>query len=129
MIRGWLLVLCALLTVWEPVNLGLLASSLLPSLVDHPSELALLALRIGATALGVAAGIALWTLRPDAVRLAKVALCVSALTTSVILLTPYFPSNRLPGTTGPRLAVSMAYYAGWYAYLVKSRRVRQTYGI
>lgn len=127
-VGGWLLVLCALLLVWHPLSLGLVASSTLDRLPVRglPFALALL-LRLLVTALGIAAGLALLTRRGAAVALAKTALVASAATDLFVYLTPYYPNNRLPGDTVWYVAASLAYHGVWLAYLFRSSRVRDTY--
>src|SRR5262245_29194787 len=127
-IGGWLLVLCLLLLVWQPISFGLLASGLLNrlSIRGWPFALVLL-LRVTVCALGIAAGLALLRRLPGAVTMAKVALIVSAATDVFVYTTPYFPNNRLPGDTPIVVAVSLAYHAIWLTYLVRSKRVRDTF--
>src|SRR5262245_58225372 len=56
-IRGWLLVLCALLLVWQPLNLGLTMAPLVDRLSSRGPGLAvILLLRLIGAALGIAAG-------------------------------------------------------------------------
>lgn len=127
-IRGWLLLLCLLLIVWQPVSVGLTASRALGSIAFGGASLVLvLLLRILVAALGVSAGLALFGRRPAAVTLALVALIVSAATDLFIYLTPYFPRNRAPGETPVFVAVSALYHGGWILYLRRSRRVRATF--
>jgi hypothetical protein len=127
-VRGWLLVLCALLLIWHPLSLALAASSVLDALAIRGLSLALvLALRLLVTALGIAAGLALLARRAGAVLLAKVALVASAATDVFVYSTPYYPSNRLPGDTVWLIAASLAYHGVWLAYLFRSIRVRNTY--
>ena len=127
-IRGWLLVLCLLLLLWEPVSLGLVASSVVGSVAVRGFGLALmLALRIGVAGLGIAAGLALWNLRPSALVLTRAALVASAATSVLTLTTPYFPNNRRPGTTAPLVAGMVCYYGGWLLYLWRSRQVRSAF--
>ena len=72
---GHLLLLCALLCVWEPVNLALAASRNLGELAtDSIGQTAFLGFRLLVAASGIAAGVALWNRRPHAVALAQVAL-------------------------------------------------------
>ena len=127
--RGWLLVLCLLLTIWEPLSLGLLASAVLPHILDRPAALFVLALRVVVTGCGVAAGIALWRFRPHGVALAKIFLVLSALTVVLIYLTPFFPSNRMPGDAVPMATLLVGYNASWFWYLVRSRRVKELFAI
>ena len=127
-IRGWLLLLCALLLAWGPISLALVTSSALPALSVRGLPLAfLLTARIFVTAFGIAAGIALMTRRGSALPMAKSALVLSAATDIVVYATPYFPSNRMPGDTPIYIAASLAYHALWLTYLFRSKRVRRTY--
>jgi hypothetical protein len=127
-VGGWLLVLCLLLLVWQPLSIALVASSALDALAIRGLPLALIMLmRLGVAAVGIAGGLALVKRRPGAVTLAKAALLLSAAADLVVYTTPYFPSNRPPGTTPFYIAASIAYSAVWIAYLTRSRRVRETY--
>jgi hypothetical protein len=124
-VGGWLLVLCLLLVIWQPISTGLVASSVLDSLTFRGIPLALiLAVRVLVTGFGVGAGLALLGRRPGAVALAKVSLIAAAATDLFVYLTPYFPSNRAPGETPIVVIASMTYYVAWLAYLGRSRRVR-----
>lgn len=128
-IGGWLLILCALLLVWGPVSLGLVASSALQSLSIRGLPLAAgLTVRIFVAAFGIAAGIALFTRRGPAVSMAKSALVLSAAADLLVYVTPYFPSNRMPGDTPLYVTASVAYHTLWIAYLMRSQRVKNTYG-
>jgi hypothetical protein len=128
-VGGWLLVLCVLLLIWQPLSLGLLASGVLNDLALRGVPLALvLLLRVLITAFGIAAGLALINRRPAAVTMAKASLIVSAATDVFVYLTPYFPSNRMPGETPFYIAASLAYYAIWLAYLFRAKRVKNTFG-
>jgi hypothetical protein len=127
-VSGWLLVLCMLLLVWQPISLGLAASSALDALAFRGLPLALvLVVRLLVAALGIGAGLALLARRGAAVAMAKTALLASAFTDLLVYTTPYFPSNRLPGDTVWFVAWSMAYHAVWLVYLFRSIRVRNTY--
>jgi hypothetical protein len=127
-VAGWLLVLSLLLVVWQPVSLGLVASSVLGSLTLRGLPVAtVLLVRIVVTAAGIGAGLALLNRRPGAVSFAKVSLVVSAATDAFTYSTPYFPSNRVPGDTILYVVASLAYYAIWLAYLFQSKRVRRTF--
>ena len=128
-IGGWLLVLCLLLLLAQPVSLGLVASSVVDSLAVRGMPVAVvLWLRLVVTAFGIAAGISLLGQRASAVGMAKASLVASAAMDTFVYSTPYFPNNRLPGDTPIYVAVSLAYYAAWLMYLVRSRRVRNTFG-
>ena len=127
-IGGWLLLLCRLLIVFHPLSLAVTASNVLNALFVRGASVAIvLLLRLVVVAFGVAAGRALQTLRPDAVRFARLALLMSAATDVFVYTTPYFPSNRLPGDTTFYVAASLAYHGAWLAYLGRSNRVRMTF--
>jgi len=118
-------VLCFLLLVWQPLSLGLAAASALDALAIRGLPLAfVLAVRVLASAAGIAAGLSLAGRRPGAVPLAKGALIASAVSDAIVYATPWFPNNRLPGTTPIYIAASVAYHAGWLSYLFRSKYVR-----
>src|SRR5438034_9119458 len=80
-VSGWLLVLCVLLLVWQPLNVGLTASRLLGSLASRGLPLALVMLtRVLVAGLGIGAGLALLGRRPGAVALARLSLVASGAT-------------------------------------------------
>jgi hypothetical protein len=121
--------LCRLLIVFHPLSLAVTASSVFNALFVRGAPVAIvLILRLAVVAFGVAAGLALQNLRPDAVALARLALLLSAATDVFVYTTPYFPSNRFPGDTTLYVVASLAYHGAWLAYLARSRRVRQTFG-
>jgi hypothetical protein len=127
-VGGWLLLLSRLLIVWQPLNLAVAAMGALDAIaVRGTAVVAVLVVRLVVTALGVAAGIALSNRHAGAVTLAKVALLCSAATDLFVYSTPYFPNNRMPGDTVYYVAASMTYHGGWLVYLLRSRRVRNTY--
>jgi hypothetical protein len=127
-IGGWLLVLCFLLLVWGPVRGALVGSNALSVLsVRGPSLAFALAALTLVTAFGVAAGIALLSRHAPAVWMARTALVLSAAMDLVIYLSPYFPSNRVPGDTPLYVAASLAYHGTWLAYLFRSKRIKNTY--
>jgi hypothetical protein len=126
----WIFVLVFILTIWNPASLALRAASAVSSL-SSPSTLSLafLVLRIVVAGIGVAAGIALWVRRPGAVWLAKLALVLIAVETSVRMASRTGLSYAPPGTRLP-LALGVALHNGaWYLYLQLSRRVRAAYGL
>jgi hypothetical protein len=127
-VRGWLLVLCALLLIGQPLAFALSASSALSAVPIRGVSLALvMTLRLLVTAWGIAGGLALAARRAGAVPFAKAAIIVDAATDLFVYATPYYPSNRLPGDTAWYVAGSLAYHAVWLAYLFQSVRVRNTY--
>jgi hypothetical protein len=127
-IGGWLLVLCGVLLVWQPLSFGLVASQQLDAvtIAGLPAVLVLVG-RLLVVGLGIAAGLALSGRRAAAVPLARTSLAASAAMDVFVYSTPYFPSNRAPGEAVVWIAVSLAWYGAWLAYLQFSRRVRATY--
>ena len=129
-VSGWLLILSRLLVVFHPLILAVTAAGALGALSVRGTAVALILLfRLGVVGFGMAAGRALQNLQPNAVTLAKAALILSAATDVFIYLTPYFPSNRLPGDTPLYVAATVAYHGAWLWYLFRSARVRNTYPV
>ena len=127
-VRGWLLVLCALLLIWQPINLAFAMSGLVDELSMRGAGLGVILLaRLMAAGLGIAAGLALFQQRPGAVVIAKASLVFSALVDTVVYGTPYSPNNRPPGDATIIFAGSLLYYGIWFVYLARSKRVRATY--
>jgi hypothetical protein len=129
-VRGWLLVLCALLLVWQPLNLGLTMAGRVDELTLRGPGLAVILLaRLLAAGLGIAAGLSLVQLKPGAVTIAKASLAFSAIVDVIVYATPYSPDNRPPGDATIILIASLIYYGAWFAYLAWSKRVRATYDL
>jgi hypothetical protein len=127
-IGGWLLLLCRLLIVFHPLSLAVTASGTLNALFVRGAPIAIiLVIRLLVVALGVAAGLALQARRPNAVFLTKVALVSAAATDVFVYTTPYIPNNRAPGDTTFLVLALVAYDTAWLMYLVRSRRVRNTF--
>jgi hypothetical protein len=127
-IAGWLLVLCGLLLVGQPISTGLVASRLLGQLAFRGLPVAaMVILRLLVTGFGMAAGMALIGRRPGAVVIARISLVASAATDLIVYLSPYFPSNRAPGETPVYVAAALAYHGFWLGYLSRSRRVKATF--
>lgn len=117
---GWLLLLCLLLCVWEPLTLALSASAGISAITAGQTERgAFLAFRILVAGIGVAAGIAIWNGRPHAVALAKIALGLSA--AGAVIRFVWFPGNVPPGLRLPLALLSVAFNAAWYGYLTRLR--------
>jgi hypothetical protein len=125
---GWLRVLCLLLLIWEPIAFAAAAAGAFNAIaVRGVPVVAVLLVRLIATALCVAAGRALLDRRPSALALAKTALVLSAVVQTVAYVTPWFPSNRLPGLTSFYVIGTVLYYGAWLIYLARSRRVQRLY--
>jgi hypothetical protein len=123
-----LLLLCATLLVWQPINLAFTMSGLVDELSVRGAGLGIILLaRLLAAGLGIAAGLALLQLKPGAVSIAKASLVFSAIVDVAVYATPYSPDNRPPGDATIVLGVSLLYYSVWLAYLLRSKRVRATY--
>jgi hypothetical protein len=121
---GWLRLLALLLIVWEPVGFAAAAAGAFNAVAVRGTPVVLvLAARLVATALCVAAGRALMDGRSSAPLLAKLGLSASLLVQLFAALTTYFPSNRLPGQTPLYVSALFVYYGGWLAYVFRSRRV------
>lgn len=129
-IRGWLLVLCALLLVWQPLNLGMTMAGVVDELSRRGPGLAVILLaRLLAAGLGIAAGLSLFQVKPGAVTIAKASLVYSAIVDVIVYATPYSPNNRPPGDATIILVASLVYYGLWFGYLTRSKRVRATYDL
>src|SRR4051812_43174787 len=128
-VRGWLLVLCVLLLVWQPISMALTIAGRLDSLSRRgPGFAVILAARFLAAALGIAAGLSLLQRRPGAVSLARASLIFSAAVDVLVYATPWYPNNRPPGDAALILGGSLMYYALWLGYLWRSKRVASTFG-
>jgi hypothetical protein len=127
-VGGWLVVLCRLLLVYQPLSLALSASAALNSFPTRgPRVLFAIAIRVIVTGINVAAGLALTNRAPSAVRLASIALVLSAACDVFILTTSFYPNNRPPGDTPFYVLATILYHGVWLGYLARSRRVRETY--
>ena len=118
---GRLLLLAALLCVWEPLNLAFAASSDVAELAtDSAGRTAFLVFRVLVAGVGVAAGLALWNDRPHGVPLAKAALILAAV--AALIRFTWFPGNTPPGLRLPYALLFLGYNAAWFAYLLTQRR-------
>lgn len=127
-VGGWLLLLCLLLLVGQPINLAIGAARALGALPMRGLPLALVVLgQLMVAGIGVGAGLALLGCRRGAATFAKWSLLLSAGMDFFVYTTPFVPNNRFPGTTPLFVIASLVYYAIWIAYLSRSKRVRQTF--
>jgi len=114
-------ILAVLLLLWQPFNVAYVMSGLIDELSVRGSGLAIILLaRLLAAGLGIAAGLALFQRRPGGVTLAKTSLLFSAIVDIVAYATPFVPDNRPPGDATIILVASLAYYAGWFIYLIRA---------
>jgi hypothetical protein len=124
-IRGWLLVLSRVLLVWEPLEFAVAASGAFNAIAVRGLPIVLvLGMRLIATALSVAAARSLSSRSPGSLTLAVAALGLTGATRLFAYLTPWFPSNRLPGQTLLYVLLTLAFYGGNLAYLAWSKQAR-----
>ena len=128
-VGGWSRVLALLLTTWEPLSFALVAAGAFNAIAVRGAPVVLVLLvRLATTALCVAAGRALQDRRPIAPSLTKAALGLAACVQVFAYVTPYFPSNRLPGETPLYVSWTVIYYGGWLLYVYRSRRFAALFG-
>ncbi|MFH1367898.1 MAG: DUF2569 family protein [Elusimicrobiota bacterium] len=133
-VKGWLLLFCIILTVINP------ALTVFVYFADFPGFNALTFFGIVdtfwmvlVTLFGMYAGISLWTVRPNAVKTAKIYLLAIAgyavfiVGYSFFILMPEKPTAYRIGTAVGALLRLMLYAAIWYSYLDRSKRVKATY--
>jgi hypothetical protein len=126
--RGWLLLLSRILTVYEPALLALTLAPVISSLPMRGWLVAgVLAARILVAGLSVAAGLALWHVRPHGAALARVALLASGAIGLLLLNTRILPSDRMPGDDALYSAALMSHHGAWLIYLHRSRQVRRLF--
>ena len=122
---GWLLVLCAVLLVWQPLTFALEAASTLQTLGMRGAAGAVeLAAHAGIAALSFAAGWALWQESPAGPLLATFAVAGWGLTGVQSLYWSVLPSNIFPSDRLPLAALTVAHACAWLVYLRRSKRVR-----
>ena len=122
---GWLLILCVMLCIWEPLTLALEASAEIgPVTLGRIERAAFLTFRVFVAGVGVAAGVAIWNRQMHAFTLAQAALALSA-AAAVIRLT-WFPGNVPPGMRLPVALLLVGYNCAWYLYLALSRKAKIT---
>jgi hypothetical protein len=141
-VKGWLLLLCLLLTVFDPsvvlVNLFVMSDGARASYDLHPAVFRLILisgiLAITLVVFSMYAGLSLWKLAPNAVTTARLYLIALA---AFSVLQSFLPA-LLGVSRDSQRAVSQVdffyvlftifYIAVWYSYLGRSKRVRATYG-
>jgi hypothetical protein len=123
--RIWVLLLCAVLMVWQPLTFAVEASSSLTSLGMRGASGAVeLSIHGAVAALSVAAGWALWQSGPSGPKLARVAIVAAALVSVQSLYATVLPSNVFPSDRLPLALLTVAHAAAWLAYLWRSARIR-----
>lgn len=107
-----------LLLIWNPLTLALVAATAWPRLARYGLPAwALLGVRMSIAALGLVA--ARWVLErdPRGARAAAASFLANAGMAVILGLTPFFPSNYVPGTKWPSVAFTVTMNVGlaWYA--------------
>jgi hypothetical protein len=124
--RGWLLLLCIILLVWQPLSFAVEAAGTLPTLgVRGLQAIVEIAAHGIVAALSFAAGWALWQASPAGPRLAVVVLVACAVTGVQSLYWTVLPSNVFPGDRLALASVIVLHSAAWIVYLRRSKHVRQ----
>jgi hypothetical protein len=112
------------LVVEEPVTFALYASSIIDRVADRGGlAVAVLLARLLVTAVGIAAGLAIWNGRPWAVAFARIAVALSAAATIVTAATGALPMSTPPGLRTPYLVATLVWDAAWIGYLTWVLRV------
>jgi hypothetical protein len=123
--RGPLLILCAYLVLWQPLNFGAEVTATLSTLTMRgPAAVIELSVHALVSALSLAGGWALWMGNPSAPALAAVAVTACGATSVQSLYWTSLPDNIMPGDRLPLAVAAVAHAAGWLTYLRRSRRVR-----
>ena len=127
-VGGWLLLLCLLLLVAQPLRLALSAARSLGALPARGIPLAVVVLcQLMIAGIGVSAGLALLGRRRGAVASREMVSGAVRGHGSVRLRHAVPAEQPFPGTTPLYAAASLAYYAVWLEYLLRSKRVRRTF--
>jgi hypothetical protein len=124
-VRGWPLLLCAVLFIWQPLNFAAGAAAAIPTLgMRGIPGLAELLWHGLAAAVSVAAGVALWKASPAGPALARAAVVALTLAGVQSRYWSVLPSNVFPSDR-PFLALAItAHGAAWLLYLHRSKRIR-----
>lgn len=141
-VKGWLLLFCVILTIISPVGGTIVIFTGMPVLLEFVGRFpkvveALICMGIlsaGVMAFSIYAGIALWTIRRGAVKIAKIFLVVYLVYASGIpflLLMVGLPPSYDEGISRAvfkGIIRGLVFFGVWFAYLTKSKRVKATYG-
>jgi hypothetical protein len=142
-VRGWLLLLCVNLTILDPFatcfNIIVLTNGAKPYFERYPGLFRLIFIGGGLSIIlmlfSIYAGITLWKVLPNAVATAKKYLLCVFLYSILSVFLPFFvglPDEAYRGMAEGTLInhlLTILYVAMWYLYLMRSRRVRVTYGV
>ncbi len=141
-VGGWLLLLCLALTVFSPLR------TLITYVISSEDNLRLFDLYPGwkvvfyidaslsvlLMIMSIRAGLALWTIKPKAVQIAKNYLLLYLGYSIIASILPFFAG--LPSSSNNLIVQEMAkgffqsliFFIVWYKYLSVSKRVKATYG-
>jgi hypothetical protein len=140
-VKGWLLLLCLLLTVFDPfvvlASLFVFSEGAKDAYDLHP-EVFRVILVSGVVGIGLAVfsmytGFSLWKVAPKAVAVARRYLVTAGVSSVFLLVLPVLlGASRDPGGVIAQESIlntlfTLGYVAVWYAYLARSKRVRVTY--
>jgi len=118
MSRGWLLLLCATLLLWRPLDFAFELPSTLLSLGHRGIVAVVEVLFHGAVAaVSVAASRALWDRMPAAPLLARAALTLSAIATWQSLYWSVLPHQTFPSDKLPLAVFATCITTAWLIYL------------
>jgi hypothetical protein len=141
-VGGWLLLFCIGLTILRPLmtvfNLDSGYKQASPYFEVFPGLLIITiidsVLSIALIGFSIYAGIVLWEIRPNAVKIAKkylLTLLGYSILTAFLPFMAGLPSEAnlsMIGEIAKGIFMSIIYVAVWYSYLNKSKRVKATYG-
>ena len=114
--RLWRWIAGSYLVIGEPLWQAVVLEAALPRLLGFGvPALLLVAGRVGVTAIGVAAGLALWRREPAAALLGRVWASSSLIVAFLVWLSPYFPDPRSPSEGRLALAAAAIFYLAWWA--------------
>jgi hypothetical protein len=121
----WLMLLCAYLLVWVPLNFAALATRSLPSIDSRGAAAAVeLVAHAVSAALCAAAGWMLSGRNPAGIQFGLAALAMQVAVTIQALWTSTLPRDVAPGVALPLALFSIVHASGWALYLSRSRRLR-----
>jgi len=122
--RIWLVLLCAVLLLWQPLNFAVEAASSLTTL-GMRGVIGVLELVVhgAVAAVSAAAGWALWQASPGGPKLARAAVIAIAVVGVQSLYSTALPSSVFPADRLPLAILTVAHSAVWLAYLRRSARI------
>jgi hypothetical protein len=140
-VRGWLLLLCINLTILDPtaIVLGVFSAISIakPDFERYPELMRMLVVsgicRLALAVFSIYVGAALWRVRPEAPNAAKLYFRIASIYSAFALLLPRMVGlpdelyRQMAGATLVASTITLCYVAAWYAYLVKSKRVKATF--